>query len=48
MGLSHIAQLMTQDMLNAYADGFNQFIREIRDITIASRETRSRDAHEEG
>jgi hypothetical protein len=48
MGLAHIAQLMTQDMLNAYADGFNQFIREMRDITIASRETRSRNAHEEG
>lgn len=39
IGQSELANLMTQDLLNSYAEGFNAFIRELREITAASRET---------
>ena len=35
-----LAMLITQDFLDAYVDGFNLFVRELREITVASRETR--------
>ena len=34
-----LAYHITQDYLNAYAEGFNQYIRELHSITAASRET---------
>jgi hypothetical protein len=36
---SELANLITQDLLNSYAEGFNAFIRELREITASSRET---------
>jgi hypothetical protein len=39
-GLKSIAQLIAQDYANSYAVGLNQYIRELRRVTIASRETR--------
>ena len=39
--MAALANQIAQDFVDAYADGFNLFIRELRDITIASRETRS-------
>jgi hypothetical protein len=40
IGRSDLADLIAQDVLNSYATGFNQFIRELREITASSRETR--------
>jgi hypothetical protein len=40
-GLTALANQIVQDFVDAYADGFNLFVRELRDITVASRETRS-------
>lgn len=37
---SDLAQQITQDYLDAYVIGLNQFIRDLRQITLASRETR--------
>ncbi len=39
-GLADLATLITQDYLDSYVDGFNSFVRELREITTASRETR--------
>jgi len=36
---SDLARHITQDYLDSYADGFNQYIRELHRITSASRET---------
>jgi hypothetical protein len=38
-GLSPLADLIAQDFLDSYVDGFNLFVRELREITVASRET---------
>jgi hypothetical protein len=35
-----LATLITQDFLDSYVDGFNLFVWELREITVASRETR--------
>jgi hypothetical protein len=40
-GRATLADQLAQDFLDAYADGFNAFVRELREITAASRETRS-------
>ncbi len=40
-GRAALADQLAQDFLDAYADGFNAFVRELREITAASRETRS-------
>jgi len=39
VGRKDLASLITQDYLNAYAEGFNQYIRDLSRITTASRET---------
>lgn len=39
-GRPDLARQMTQDYLDAYAEGFNQYIRDLQRITIASRRTR--------
>jgi hypothetical protein len=39
-GETEIAQQLTQDYLDAYVNGLNQYILELRQITLASRETR--------
>jgi hypothetical protein len=39
LGMSEFAQHITQDYLDAYANGLNQYVAELRDIVIASRET---------
>jgi hypothetical protein len=36
---AELARQITQDYLDSYAQGFNQFIRELHRITVASRET---------
>lgn len=41
-GMSALANRITQDFLDSYAEGFNRFIRELREITVASRQTRLR------
>ncbi len=46
--LSALADLIAQDFLDSYVDGFNLFIRELREITVASRETQLRATHEPG
>lgn len=38
IGKSQLAALIAQDFLDGFADGFNLFIRELRMITIASRD----------
>jgi hypothetical protein len=38
-GMSELAQQITQDYLDSYARGLNQYVAELRDIVIASRET---------
>jgi hypothetical protein len=38
--MNDLATLITQDFLDSYVDGFNLFVRELREITVASRETR--------
>jgi hypothetical protein len=40
MGKAHLAAAITQDFLDSYADGFNLFIRELRQITITSNSSR--------
>ncbi|HNO32646.1 MAG TPA: hypothetical protein PKI78_12735, partial [Anaerolineales bacterium] len=39
IGRKDLANLITQDYLDAYADGFNKFIGDLSRITQASRET---------
>lgn len=39
-GLSELAELITQDYLSAYVQGLNAYIKDLRHITVASRETR--------
>jgi acyl-homoserine lactone acylase PvdQ len=39
IGRKDLASLITQDYLQAYADGFNQYIRDLSRITTASQET---------
>ena len=39
MGRHHLAQLIAQDYVDAYAEGLNAYVAELRQITIASRET---------
>jgi hypothetical protein len=39
-GRDDLAAHITRDYLDAYADGFNQYIRDLQRITIASRRTR--------
>lgn len=39
VGRKDLAEMITQDYLNAYVNGANQYIRELSRITIASRET---------
>jgi hypothetical protein len=41
LGMMEFAHQITQDYLNAYARGLNQYVAELRDIVIASRETRT-------
>lgn len=40
-GRAALADQIAQDFLDAYTDGFNAFVRELREITAASRETRT-------
>ncbi len=39
IGKPEVAQLVAQDYVDAYAEGLNRYIAELRQITIASRET---------
>jgi hypothetical protein len=39
VGRKDLAEMVTQDYLNAYVKGANQYIRELSRVTIASRET---------
>jgi hypothetical protein len=39
LNLLHVAQFIAQDYLDAYADGLNQYVEELRQIVLASRET---------
>ncbi len=39
-GFQDIANQITQDYLDAFADGLNQFVHDLRRITVTSRETR--------
>jgi hypothetical protein len=39
-GYGNLARSLTQDYLDAYADGLNQFVSELYRITVSSRETR--------
>lgn len=39
-GEKELAQVLTEDYLVAYAEGFNQYIQDLQRITLASRETR--------
>lgn len=40
-GHSEIARRLAQDYLDDYAHGLNRYVRELRQVTLASRETRS-------
>ena len=40
IGRKDLANLITQDYLETYAEGFNSYIRDLRTITAASRKTR--------
>ena len=40
VGHTSLATRITQDYLNAYANGLNDYVRDLRRITMASRETR--------
>ncbi|MBI3160943.1 MAG: hypothetical protein HYZ23_00455 [Chloroflexi bacterium] len=42
IGRKDLANLITQDYLDAYAEGFNAYIRDLSRITLASRETQPR------
>jgi len=39
LNMGHLAQFIAQDYLDSYADGLNQYVLELRDIVLASRET---------
>ena len=39
-GFQDMANLITQDYLDSYAEGLNRFVNDLRRITVASRETR--------
>jgi hypothetical protein len=39
LGLADVAQHITQDYLDTYANGLNQYVAELREIVTASRET---------
>jgi hypothetical protein len=39
-GYQVLANQITQDYLDSYASGLNQFVTELRRVTVASRETR--------
>jgi hypothetical protein len=39
IGRHDLANLITQDFLDSYVDGFNLFVRELRQITVARRKT---------
>ncbi|HBX68223.1 MAG TPA: hypothetical protein DEH25_02225 [Chloroflexi bacterium] len=39
-GFQDVANMITQDYLNSFAEGLNQFVTDLRRITVASRETR--------
>ncbi len=39
IGRKDLANMITQDYLDAYAEGFNAYIHDLSRITIASRET---------
>jgi hypothetical protein len=41
LGMDALAQAIAQDYLDAYAEGLNRYIAELREITTASRETPS-------
>ena len=45
--MAALAELIAQDFLDSYVDGFNLFIRELREITVASRETQLRATQED-
>jgi hypothetical protein len=40
VGCRHLALAITQHTLESYAHGFNDYVRDLRRITVASRETR--------
>lgn len=40
LNLADLAQQITQDYLDSYAQGLNQYMAELRDIVVASRDTR--------
>jgi len=40
IGRQDLANLITQDYLDAYARGLNEYVQELRQITLSSRETR--------
>jgi hypothetical protein len=39
IGRKDLANLITQDYLDAYAEGLNTYVRDLSRITLASRET---------
>jgi hypothetical protein len=39
LNMGHLAQFIAQDYLDSYANGLNQYVLELRDIVLASRET---------
>jgi len=39
IGRKDLANMITQDYLDTYVDGFNAYIRDLSHITLASRET---------
>jgi hypothetical protein len=43
LGMTELAQHIAQDYLDVYAQGLNQYVSELRDIVIASRETQFKD-----
>ena len=40
LGRQGLADLIAQDYLDAYAEGFNRYIRDLQRITTASRKSR--------
>lgn len=50
LGMQDLTQLITQDYVDAYARGMNQYVTELREIAVASRETKlwaRNESHEE-
>ncbi|MEO8608427.1 MAG: hypothetical protein ABI690_11115 [Chloroflexota bacterium] len=45
MGMNHLAQRVTQDYLDAYANGLNQYVTELRDIVTTSHESLASMSH---